>query len=687
MKEKTLAVLFGGIGGFSAGAVRAKVEYGGQVYKYRLLVSIDCDSVACLNHDIITGEKTAVVMDLFSRKQYIAFHGQEPPAEWREVTPWDIWEAFGRQVPNTVFLSPPCKGLSGLLPEKSAKSMKYQALNELTVRGIELTLQACHIYGGHVPEIIHFENVPRITSRGKHLLSKIKALLKKYEYAVNMNKSHNLGEIGGLGQNRVRFLIMARQEQKVPNFIYTPPKKRLRAIGEVIGPLPLPGDTEACGWMHRIPNLMKKTWERLALIVAGGDWRNLNELDWENYRIIYVPRGGGAYGVQDWEQPAKTITGQARITGSNGCAAVADPRIGHVPRQGSYEVACWDEPCRTVTGSSSIGTSNGVQAIQDPRTGYKEGTHACIYQICKYDQVCPTVTGAVGPNNGCVSIADPRLNDRESRHPGVYRVVKMDEQAPCVTGTRFGSGALAVADPRLKGESRPNLYGVADWNEPGKTVTGSASVSSSNGVAAIADPRIPDRPGRYTDKYKVLDWDKESTTVTGVTDIQSGAKVIADPRLNCSPRSGSYGVQDWNKTGNLVTASADVHSGTAAVADPRIPSDNERGVFIYISVDGTWHRPLTTFELAMLQSFSRFLPDGRPFQLEGCSDAKAREYIGNAYPSDAAEATCNCSLMALAKADAKVEFELTNETIWVIPVEERDGERDLKYENSSEIPG
>jgi len=104
-----------------------------------------------------------------------------------------------------------------------------------------------------------------------------------------------------------------------------------------------------------------------------------------------------------------------------------------------------------------------------------------------------------------------------------------------------------------------------------------------------------------------------------------------------------------------------------------------------IAQDGTWHRPLTTFELAMLQSFPMFLPDGRPFQLNGCSDAKAREYIGNAYPSDAAEATCQSTLMALAKADAKIEFELTHETIWVTPAEE-ETVRELEYENSSKIP-
>lgn len=612
MSEKTIAVLFGGIGGFSAGSIRAKIEYAGQVYKYRLLVSIDCDPVACLNHDIITGEKTSVVMDLFSRKQYVAFHGQEPPPEWREVTPWDIWVAFGRQVPNTVFLSPPCKGLSGLLPEKSAKSAKYQALNELTVRGIELTLKACDVYGGHAPDMIHFENVPRITSRGKHLLSNIKALLKKYGYVVNMNPSHNLGEIGGLGQNRVRFLIMARQERKIPNFIYTPPKKRLRAIGEVIGPLPLPGDTEACGWMHRIPRLQWKTWIRLAIIPAGGDWRDLENIDYTQHFIELVCLEDGSYGVRN-------------------CSVGKDLGLKHTPRGGGpLGVQDWDTPSGTVIGNAHVNGSTSA------------------------------------------SIADPRLTEREGRHPGVYRVVKFNEPGPCVTGTRFGSGAPAIADPRtgFNGSTHTAIYQVRKWDKEASTVTGARR--PNNGAISIADPRIgcQSRPNLYG----VADWNKSTGAITGSVSVTSsnGVGAVADPRLNCSPRSGMMGIQRWEESANTIT-SADLHSGCAAVSDPRIPEETESGVWLIIALDGTWHRPLTTFELAMLQTFPMFLPDGRPFQLDDCSDAKAREYIGNAYPSDSAEAISNCTLMTLAKADARIEFELTNETIWVMPDDEGDG--------------
>jgi len=461
--EKTLAVLFGGIGGFSAGAIRAKVEYGGRVYKYKLLVSIDCDPVACLNHDIITGEKTVVVMDLFSRKQYIAFHGKEPTSEWREVTPWDIWESFGRQVPNTVFLSPPCKGLSGLLPEESAKSEKYQALNELTVRGIELVLVACDTYGGgQVPDIIHFENVPRITSRGKHLLRQIRNLLKKYSYAVNMNPKHNLGEIGGLGQKRLRFLIMARQEKKIPNPIYLPQKKRLRSIGDIIGPLPLPGDTDSCGWMHRIPKLQWKTWVRLALIPAGGDWRDLQR---DCYANIYQ--------VVPFDYPAPTVTGSHRP--NNGAISMADPRINYNPRVGAFKIQNWDKTGPTITASTRTGGSNGISGVADPRIENVQG------------------------------------------YGNKYRVTRYDDPAPTVTGSRIGSGAVIVSDMRV-GQG-------------------------------------------YSNKRKVLEWDKPGTTVTGIADIQSGAQSIADPRLNCSPRSGSYKVQKWEEPANTIT-SADIHSGS-----------------------------------------------------------------------------------------------------------------------------
>lgn len=500
---RTAAILFGGIGGFSAGLKRSLIEAYGKVYRWQILCSIDFDPIACRNHDLITGEQTAVQMDLFSREQYQKWFGHEPPAEWQEATPRDIWQAFKEQVPDYLFLSPPCKGFSGLLPEKSARSEKYQALNLLTIRGLELCLEACRLYGdGELPAFIHFENVPRITSRGADILQRIKRLLERYGYAVDMRSDHNLGEIGGLGQNRMRFLLLARNQKRVPNWCYLPPKKPLKTIGDVIGSLPLPDDP-AGGPMHRLPRLQWKTWVRLALIPAGGDWRDLNNLDWQQYRIVHEARGG------------------------------------------AYAVEKWDEPSRTVTATAGPGRSNGAAAVSDPRIGLDANGHAAIYRVVRYDEPAPCVTGAHRPNNGAI--------------------------------------------------------------------------------------------------------------------------VVADPRVICSPRSGTYGVMRWEEPAKTVIGAGDIHAGAAAVADPRIPEDNESGTWVIIAEDGTWHRPLTTYELAMLQGFPTHLPDGRPFQLEGCSDAKAREYIGNAVPPAAAEAMGNVILIAIAQADAGITFEMSWNDVWVLP--------------------
>ncbi|MGW8822246.1 DNA cytosine methyltransferase [Paenibacillus lautus] len=629
IEYKTSAFLFAGVGGATAGAMRSQVEYGGKVYKFKVLCAIDSDPVACRNHDLITGEETAVQMDLFQRWQYVAWHGHEPPAEWQEVTPWDIWQAFKQQVPFFLFLSPPCKGLSGLLPQGKADSDKYQALNYLTVHGLEITLQACLEYGGKLPAVIQLENVPRITSRGKPLLRQIKKLLKRYGYAVSIRPDHNLGEIGGLGQNRVRFLIMARHEVQIPNVIYYPEKKPLRSIGSVLADLPEPGDIVAGGPLHRLPRLQWKTWMRLALIPAGGDWRDLNKVDWQNLRVV------------------------------------------HEPRRGAYEVAEWNKPSRAVTSTAGPGRSNGVTAVSDPRLKINGNGKTNLYRIQDSDDAATCITGAAGPNQGAGCISDPNLKERSGRHPGVYRIVPADEATPCVTGTRFGSGAIAVADPRVNTSLMPDSYGVQDWESTAKTVRTANRIMQAAG--SVSDPRVPERPGRYTDQFRMQAADGPAGTVTGTTDVQNGAQLIADPRIKSAPRADAdtMGVLDWGQPSKTVIGSADVHAAAVTVADPRIPPDNEQGVWVIIAQDGTWHRPLTTFELAMLQSFPTHLPDGRPFQLEGCSDAKAREYIGNAVPRDAQEHMGNVILLAAAQADAGITFEMSWDPVWVAPEEDK----------------
>jgi site-specific DNA-cytosine methylase len=362
-----------GIGAAAYGMQQSIGEYKGAVGRFRTLVGIDNDPLAVQDFRMITGAP-AVQMDLFSLQDYIDFHGCRPPEDWREVTPEDIFEAAGREYPDTGFISAPCKGLSGLLPAAMAKSKKYQALNNLTVRCVRLTLEAFEF---DPIGIFLFENVPRIRTRGAKLLEEIRQLYKYhgYEVVAKQDEIHDCGELGGLGQHRNRFLLATRHPDKVPAFIYKPPKLPLKAIGDVIGPMLLPDDP-AAGPMHRMPRLQWKTWVRLALIPAGGDWRDLQNINPEQYRIEHMPRGGGSFGVQDWDQPSGTVTGNMRPGGST------------------------------------------ASAIPDPRMTLKcDSTHKAIYRVSQYDEPASTVTGAHRPNNGAIVIPDPRLQACEGKHP------------------------------------------------------------------------------------------------------------------------------------------------------------------------------------------------------------------------------------------------------------------------------
>lgn len=241
-----------------------------------------------------------------------------------------------------------------------AESDKYQALNRLVTRGLLLAMEA---WRDDLPAIILLENVPRITSRGKDLLHTVKGLLRSYGYVVSEG-FHDCGELGGLAQHRRRYLLIARFPKKVTSFVYKPAKHRVKALGEVIGPLPMPDDP-AGGPMHRLPRLEWKTWKRIALIPAGGDWRDLEDAN--TYRII------------PWEEPAGTVT--SGNSPSCGAVSVADPRLDHNPRKGVFRVALWDRPATTVVGSASVRGSNGVAAVADPRVGHRPRDGA--YQVGK----------------------------------------------------------------------------------------------------------------------------------------------------------------------------------------------------------------------------------------------------------------------------------------------------------------
>ncbi|NMZ81361.1 DNA cytosine methyltransferase [Pseudomonas mandelii] len=532
-----------GLGGGAKGFNKAKPIVGNIQAEWQCIGGVDVDPAGLADFERLSGVK-GTLLDLFTHDQYVRFHGKEPPPGWREATVDDIRRAANYQRPDAVFISSPCKGASGLLSEKMSLTPKYQALNELTLRCIWLFGEAWK--DDPVPLLV-FENVPRLATRGRHLLDQINKLLGHFGYAV-AETTHDCGVIGGLAQSRKRFLLVARHIEKVPPFLYEPEKKTLKSVGSILGRMPLAGDVEAAGPMHRVPALQWKTWVRLALVTAGKDWRSLNDLAIEDgylRDLVIVPEYRAGYlGVHDWKDSAGTVAGRSSPT--NGAFSVADPR-------------------------SKAG------ALQ-----YQQ------YAVRRWDETSGAVIGVKSPGQGTFSVADPR---RPGEGFGKYLVTPWDQSAGTViAGSTTGQGAFAVQDPT------PGM----------KRVKGDAYLTG-----------------------------------------------------------GHYGVVDWNSQCGAVSASAKQDNGRWSVADPRMPEANERLTCVIESLDGTWHRPFTTLELAALQSL---VEPEEMFELDGLSDQAWRERIGNAVPPAAAEAIAHVMGTTLLLAAAGETFMLSSMPIWVQPV-------------------
>jgi site-specific DNA-cytosine methylase len=630
--------LFCGLGGGARGFNQGEARVGNLVARFRCLGGVDVDRAAIADFGRMAGVP-GTCLDLFDREQYIAFHDCEPPADWREAGPDDIRRAAGGERPHIVFLSAPCKGFSGLLSETRSKTGKYQALNRLTLRGVWLMLEAWADHDDGPPELIVFENVPRIATRGRHLLDQITGLLRSFGYAV-AETTHDCGELGGLAQSRKRFLLVARHMAKVPPYLYEPRKRPLRAVGDVLGPMPLPGCPTA-GPMHRMPALQWRTWLRLAFVEAGSDWRSLNRLRIEDGQLTdygIVPAGNwqdGALGVLPWTDPAGVVTGNAGPT--CGRFSVADPRAERIMRGNCLGVMGFGEPAGTITSRGF--PHNGRFAVADPRySGHAYGQ----YGVRTWDQSMGAVSGQSAPGGGPYAVADPRMPESANRHYNLYRVVHWDHAAGCVTGaSHAANGKMSVADPRMPAKGFAK-YGVTDFGEAAGTVISGST--TGQGAFAVADPRM--WGGKAREQYN---------------------------------GGGHYGVLPWSATSGAVSASAGADNGRWSVADPRnlstceisqtdplcLPEPRQNLVAVIQALDGTWHRPFTTLELAALQGL---VDVDEQLELDGLSDMHWRERIGNAVPPPAARAIAGAMGQVLLLTWSGETFAMGNTPIWVQPL-------------------
>ncbi len=512
MKLPTLLSLFSGIGGGTLGFLRAGFDCIG---------AIDSDAAACRDHAYLTG-RDAVRTDISG------------------MTPGEIRNITGR-CPDVVFTSPPCKSFSACLPEEASKEERYLDMSNLALRGIWLATEAWE----QPPPLIVMENVPRILTRGRRWLDQIKGLLHSYGYACR-ETIHDCGALGGLAQHRKRFMLVARHMKQVPEFLYEPPRHRVRGVGEVLGelPVPLPGSTRG-GPRHRLPRMSAMNWLRLALIPAGGDWRDLPE-------AVALPdnpnRHNGGYGVNSWERGAHTVVGRSDVHAT--WSSTADPRLECEPRRGVLGVVGEDDPVGAVIGAA-----------------------------------------------------------------------------------RMDNGRFAYADPRVTCIRREGSMGVKGWRQPSTTVI--AAQRCHNHPSQVADPRISHRPRRGS--YGVAGWATPSHCVRGVQKPQNGVDSVADPR------------------------EIDIIDGPSIDLDSNLPC--------YLTIqaaDGTWHRPMTTLELAALQGFPTEV-GGLPLQLDGRNHQHWRQRIGNAVPPPAAEAIAKECALTL-EASRAGSLLLSSGGVWVRPL-------------------
>lgn len=654
----TVAHFFAGIGGKGLGASRAIATTGDHAAKFRTLGGIDFDAKACEDFEMIVGAPSLC-------------------ADVHKLEPADVRAFFGDETPDLVMLSPPCKGLSGLLSSKKAAEPKYVLMNTLMERALFLIVSTWD----RPPPLIFVENVPRITSRGKDMITRCKAMGMTHGYAV-ADGNHDCGELGNLAQHRRRYFQVWRHRKQVPQFLYEPPRREVRACGAVLGPMPMPGDVALAGPMHSVPKLSWRNWLRLAMIPAGGDWRDLPGVLVEGQKRREKFRRDP---VTTWEEPAETVTGPGGSSSSN----IADPRYGHTMR-----VTGFDQTMGTVTRSPS--PSSGAGAVADPRWGSGR------LGVAGWDEPAGVVTGEGFPTNGRNAVADPRVDVARvgGGRSNLDHVDRWDEPTGAVTGAKApSSGAISVADPRVDlaltdnpGRHLNKLH-VGEWSEPALTVTGTDTRVGS-GAPSIADPRAAELidlavDSAYRGVLGVSSWDESAPTVTANGRPQSGRFSVADPRFDEGKKKNWQqvaGVTAWDKPSPTVTSGAKIHAGAFQVADPRAarlpsyrvftldeaiayrdtkPDKSPPFIPVIIAADGTWHRPLTTLELAVIQSFPAIL-DGAPLVLAGKSHTRWREGIGNAVPPDAAEAVAVQMLRVLLVSELGM-FVLDSNPIWVAP--------------------
>lgn len=650
--SKTSLHLFCGIGGDALGFAAAGFA--------PTCMDFDADAVAGARY--LLGDAARVIQaDLAAME----------PAELARLVP---------ECPDVVVMSPPCQGNSGCLPAKLAATAKYQALNSLGARALFLVTTTAEVCWGKLPAFVLVENVPRITTRSAELVAEMKAVLHASGFLTSEG-FHDCGELGGLAQRRKRWLLAGRNPTRVQARLQLPPSKPHLTIWDVLSTVPAPTGGDG-GPMHAMPGISDLNALRLAAIPPGKDWRALPE----RLRLVdSESRHSGYLGVQAPAEPSNTVIGNTK--GCNAWGAVADPRMGHGSRAGNLLVGDPAEPSVAVIAQAD--SYHGAN-VADTRIGAGPNKQPGPYGVHDHNAPSHTILATARMDTGWASVCDPRTS-KVSRS-GPYGVE--DAHAPSgavIASADVTCGSFAWADPRLPERSgRLNGgFGVEDAREPAHAVVSTNKVDVT--WASVTEPRLASQPAakpkkssKHNGHLGVQDGDDPARTIIGALRAGNGWGSVADVRVGCDPREGSYGVADGARPlPTSVIGAAITQNGPWSWPDPRttahsggfapthrlalgedgvlelltldgsrpldLSSTSPRADVVIVALDGSYHRPMTDLELALLQGFPSRVR-GEWLAIPGSREARRRG-IGNAIPPLTARAIADACLEAIANTN------------------------------------
>lgn len=432
----------------------------------------------------------------------------------------------------------------------------------------------------------------------------------------------------------------------------------------------------------------------------------------------------GVLGVQDAHEPARTVISAQTIRSAWGATdegrVNVQRQLGEQAHKGALGVQAAHQPARTVIGNQTSrnawgATSEGrVQTSLPLRAGRQNGqlgveaserqAHAVVathrtnvywsatdegrvelaprgerqngaFGVLASDEPSRTIRARVQGQNQAVHVQDPRL-PKAKPHSGGYGVQSSDEPSGTIIASAdTTAGAFATQDervtqdPRLSYEPRAGSFGITDAQEPAQTVISRADTfHGPNG----ADPRVEGSTRALGSATTPTDLGQ---LLAGLLPSAPKKRVASRGRRRAAPEaSDGRPRKGWRMDGALFTPThrlVQTDEGPCVewlgigrrldLTRTQTPKRSEAHVVI-LALDGTYHRPLTTLELAVLQSFPA-IHQGDWLTFPG-TQAQQRKLIGNAIPPAAAYAVAVEVLAALKTTGLGTVFAPSGREIW-----------------------